>query len=779
MTEKLVNSNYLPEDKKPAFSARRSERKVELLLFFLLFFSFAYFYQGGGANQNARLNQIRSIVELRQLNLGPFAGSHDIVQVGRKTYPNKAPGTSLVGVIPYFLVSRLKPVLVAAFSESFYRLFSCYLVTVLVVSLTCALGSVVFFRLLGLFSPRIGPRLLCTIALFLGTPVFAYSTMLYGHMVGSMLTLFSFYLLYKYTCLQPDAPHAFFMVFLAGLSGGWAVVTEYPTIVIVFFLSLFCMIYSFARSKYKIWVGLLLLLSLLLLGVTFWVLLKFGFLEPPFDFLKSLVVPIPFGEGLSALGAAAGAFSLLLSLGSFFLAFYLAGGRLSRFLLFFLGLLAPAGILLLYNYLVFGHPFFVAYLDKRAAAHAAYRQGPILGFGLRVGKTVKALYQTSFGPFRGFFHLSPLLILIFPGTYYFLKGRERRGLGLTLWLMFAVYFFINILYPYWYGGKALGPRHAMEMLPYMCLLGLFFIIRFPRFSSLLIFLSVFFMLTATAVRPEEYVAHPFRDLYFDSFFQGAISIRGESTFVNAGAFNSFNLGEVAGLKGQLSLLPLYLFWLTGGLLMFKFAKKASPAPGGKVYPGSAPGGKLIVGLLVLILIAQVINLIYQLQLQTTLADLSDSGAFSVPAAQAPASRVHVKASPGHHLQVWEVKKPFSPGDTIKVKIQHAAAGKEGGIFIVAFGDRNRDGKPDIELGRSPLLKARHTGDWSYWTFPAPEGKIFVGDTWPEGSRVFFERTGWKTRDISPVMFYSAGALPVSSTSPRSTNMAVEVIKKKP
>ena len=98
---------------------------------------------------------------------------------------------------------------------------------------------------------------------------------------------------------------------------------------------------------------------------------------------------------------------------------------------------------------------------------------------------------------------------------------------------------------------------------------------------------------------------------------------------------------------------------------------------------------------------------------------------------------------------------------------------------MAFGDRNRDGKPDIELGRSPLLKARHTGDWSYWTFPAPDGKIFVGDTWPESSRVIFERTGWKTRDLSPVMFYSVRGLPVMSTSPRSTNMAVKVIKEKP
>ncbi len=688
------------------------KNRLEITLFLVLFCSFAYFYQGGGANQNARLGQMRAIAERGQLHFkGIRVPSHDVVEVDGRIYPNKAPGMSLSGVVPYFLISRLKGTIIALTSEDFYYLLSCYLVTVLLVALPCALGGVVFFRLLGLFYAGAVPRLICTLGLFLGTPAFAYSTVLYGHMVSSVLTLISFYLLYKYLVHAPTAARGPIYLFLAGLSGGWAVVTEYPTIVIVSLLSLYCLLRSLFHK----------------------------------------------------------------------------GGRPLRFGLFLAGLVIPACVLIVYNYLVFGNLFFVAYFDKRAAAHAAYRKGPLLGF--QTAELVKALYQTSFGPFRGLFHISPFLILAVPGFYYFSKRKGLRGLLVTLTVLVTVYFFINSIYPYWYGGKALGPRHAMEMLPYLALLAFFFVVRFPRFSALLAALSIFFMLTAVSVRPEEYVAHPFRDLYFFAFFNGNLSINQETTFQTnsaiSGYFNAFNLGEVAGLKGQLvllnhrlgslSLVPLYLIWLIGGITMTFYGKKEKNGSG-PGYSGGVSSGlaKVAIGLLIVVLIVGVLNLLYQLQLKSYLEELSGAGEFRVSTDRAPVPTVQTRTSPGHRLQIWEVKKPYQPGDTLMVKLQHAAAGKEGGFYIVAYGDQNKDDKPDRELGRSIFLTARTAGDWSYWTFSAPDGKIFLGDTWEDGARVFFDRTGWKSKDFSPTMFYSQGGAPVLSTGPRSTNMTVEI-----
>ncbi|HPJ72097.1 MAG TPA: hypothetical protein PK636_05385 [bacterium] len=126
------------------------------------------------------------------------------------------------------------------------------------------------------------------------------------------------------------------------------------------------------------------------------------------------------------------------------------------------------------------------------------------------------------------------------------------------------------------------------------------------------------------------------------------------------------------------------------------------------------------------------------------------------------------------LWVWRVKPEKKTGSTVTVRIAHALEGEDGGFHIVAFADRNGDGRPDIEISRSPFLAGRRAGDWSQWSFRAPTGKIFVGYTWREGARVYFERTGWKDASFSPEMYYSSGELPTLSTSPRASNLAVEI-----
>jgi len=669
-----------------------AERRIEICLFLLLLFSFAYFYQGGGANQNARLDQARSIVEFGQLHLKGKASSHDIVQVGSKTYPNKAPGVSLMSALPFFLaVSLEKPVGLLLESRYFY-LFVSYFVTVSVAGVICALGGVVFYRLLGFFDPDPRPRLLASLGLYLGTPAFAYATMLYGHMVASTFSLISFYLLYRATLAEPAAPRRRAWIFASGLIGGWAVVTEYPTLVLVGILSLFCFIRSFS----------------------------------------------PRGRWLLDAGI------------------FLAGAAF------------PAVVLVGYNRFVFGDWFYVAYFDKRAAAHAGYRSGWLLGFAFNLRKFLDVAWKTSFGSYRGFFHLSPFLVLIFPGTWYLLRRRGGRSLAFTLWLLALAYFAINTVYPYWYGGKALGARHAMEMLPYLVLLAFFFIRRFRLLSGVLIAVSVLLMLIAVSVRPEEYVQRPFQDLYFQAFSDGALAIRGESSFINAGSFNSFNLGQVFGLSGGWSLVPLYALWFIGGMLMLSFSSSGSRRAG-----ASAPGGVLTI-LVAVLLAAQAFTLYRLLALEETVADLTDTGEYRVPSAEAPPSQILEKGTPGHRLQVWQVVRPFAPGDLVTVTAQHADAGKEGAFHIIAFADRDGDGTPDVEISRSPYLTGRKTGDWSRWSFTAPSGRLFVGTTWREGARVYFARSAWREGGLSPLMFYSSGEMPTLSTSPRSSNLAVTV-----
>lgn len=676
-----------------------AERKLETTLFLVLFLTFSYFYQGGGANQNARLDMIRSIVELGQLNLKPFTGTHDTVRIEGKVYSNKAPGVSLVGVIPYYLVSRLQSPITAVFSPVFYHLFSGYLVTVLVVGLASAFGGVIFFRLLGLFHEPPGPRLICTAGLFLGTPVFAYSTALYGHVPGMVLALVCFYLLYKYLVLRPEAPRSRVYVFLAGLSGAAAVLFEYPTAFLVAVPGLYCIIRAILA-------------------------------EPR---------------------------------------------RATRLTWFVLGLAAPAVVLGGYNYLVFGHPVHMAYFNQ-AGLRAGYDGRPQAFFQFGP-KTANILFQITFGDWRGFFHLAPFLILAFPGMVYFARQRGLRSLLATLWMVVLTYYFFTLLYPYWYGGKSLGPRHSMEMLPYLVFLGFFFVVRFPRLAAVAAAISIFFMLMATSVRPEEYEAHPLRIYYFYNFKEGNLSIRGEPTFIQAGKFNSFNLGQVAGLSGQASLLPLYCLWTAGGWLMIKFSRGRNRSGDGVSRAGMDSSWlKAIVGILLINLAVQVIGFFRQGEIKSALEDLSTTGVFRVPEDKIPQSHVQGQIIAGPFLGVWELLKTFEPGDKIELKIQHAAAGREGGFYMVAYGDKNRDGKPDAELARSPFLKAARSGGWSRWSFSAPEGTVFVGYALDADTRVFYERAGWKDSDLSSTMYYSnqSQGPPALVAAPRSINMAVEV-----
>lgn len=210
--------------------------------------------------------------------------------------------------------------------------------------------------------------------------------------------------------------------------------------------------------------------------------------------------------------------------------------------------------------------------------------------------------------------------------------------------------------------------------------------------------------------------------------------------------------------------------------MIQYSKKEDKTRGTTGTGTTAGQQKLLMGLLAAILIIGVLNLLYQLQLKSYLEELSGAGQFRVSAAQAPPAQVQIRTSPGHRIQIWEVKKPHAAGETLKIKVQHADSGKEGGFYIVAYGDKNNDGKPDIELGKSPFLTARSAGDWSYWTVTAPEGRIFVGNTWNDGARVFFDRKGWVGKDFSSTMHYATSGAPVLSTGPRSTNMAVEIVE---
>src|SRR5580658_7383829 len=125
-----------------------SHRKTAILLGIVFFFSFSYFYEGGGWNQNSRFDLLRAIVERHTLRIDAYhENTQDKAHFKGHYYSDKAPGVVFLAV-PFAMVVR--PVLrrVGMDPESARgELALSYLVSVCTVALPAALAGVCLFFL--------------------------------------------------------------------------------------------------------------------------------------------------------------------------------------------------------------------------------------------------------------------------------------------------------------------------------------------------------------------------------------------------------------------------------------------------------------------------------------------------------------------------------------------------------------------------------------------------------------------------------------------------------
>lgn len=194
--------------------------RPETALFVLLFGAYAYFFPAGGWNQNSRFDLTRAIVERHTLVIDAYrSNTFDLSERDGHAYCDKAPGVSLMGVIPYALIfaaHRGHPPEARALDDA------AYLTTLVVVAIPSALGGVMFLSLLGALGVEVAQRTFAAAAYGLGTLAFPYSTMLYGHQVAAALLIAAFALLAR------ERRGARAQPVWVGVLLGWSVVVEYP-----------------------------------------------------------------------------------------------------------------------------------------------------------------------------------------------------------------------------------------------------------------------------------------------------------------------------------------------------------------------------------------------------------------------------------------------------------------------------------------------------------------------------------------------------------------------
>jgi len=200
-----------------------------LLIFGVIFFSFAYFYEGGGWNQNSRFDLVRAIVEQGTLRIdGYHENTSDKAFANGHYYSDKAPGLALLAV-PVAVATR--PLLrgVGVNPASPRGLVDlAYDITVFAVALPMAAACACLFWTSLQLGSSVGASTFTALALGLATPMWAYSTLFWGHALAGACLVFAFACALK---LRDGVSSTGDVVWglVLGLTAGWATVTEYPS----------------------------------------------------------------------------------------------------------------------------------------------------------------------------------------------------------------------------------------------------------------------------------------------------------------------------------------------------------------------------------------------------------------------------------------------------------------------------------------------------------------------------------------------------------------------
>ncbi len=349
----------------------------------------AYFVPRGPMwNADTRIFLTASIVDRGQLNIDPFAVfTGDVASYRGHYYSDKAPGLSLLAVPVYAVV---KYSLLAG--KPYRSLFNVpadqrvdflprYLLALVFAGLPTGLLAALLYSFLARLGVRRPWRALLALTYGLGTIALPFASVFFGHQLAAALLFGAFVLLLRLRRgeLAPRY-HA-----LAGLLMGYAVITEYPTLIIAAGLAVYALTRPGSRRR---------------------------------------------AAALLALGAAPA--------------------------------LAVAAI---YNTLAFGSPLSQGY--AHLAGPATFQSGQAQGLMGVTYPHLDAIWQTTFGPYRGLFLLSPVLLLAVPGFVLLARRREWRA-ETVLWAAIASsYFVFMVSYFEWDGGFSLGPRHFLPALPFL------------------------------------------------------------------------------------------------------------------------------------------------------------------------------------------------------------------------------------------------------------------------------------------------------------------------
>jgi hypothetical protein len=252
-----------------------------------------------------------------------------------------------------------------------------------------------------------------------------------------------------------------------------------------------------------------------------------------------------------------------------------------------LGALPAAVALLTYHTLCFGSPLATA---SQMSDSRMLVQGAALGmFGTL---STSALWKLTFSIERGLFVHCPVLLLCGICFFYWIKRAPREPLPYVCLAASLAYLAANASFNGWHGGASVGARYLICSLPFLGIA----LTALPRYkvsvwvAAGLTALSIVNMLAIAAVSPLAPENHP-NALYghtYSFFFSGALTpwalaVRGmdlTADWPQLKQLTMCNLGELVGLQGLASLLPLLFAVATVAAICLR---SSSPEPSEPIF----------------------------------------------------------------------------------------------------------------------------------------------------------------------------------------------------
>jgi hypothetical protein len=206
----------------------------------LLLFAAAYFYQDPEWNGNSRLDLTKAIVENNSLRIDAYESQADW-STGDKAlfaghyYSDKAIGSSVLAVPFYFILYKISSALGIALGSALVK----HLLTTLVIGGSFTVCGVVMYLIAFRVTQQPRRSLVATLAVALGTMLWPYSAVYYGHVLAGAFLALAFYLLLSMR-QSPDSV-SFLRLFGAGLAVGLAFITDYTSALIIVGLAVYAL----------------------------------------------------------------------------------------------------------------------------------------------------------------------------------------------------------------------------------------------------------------------------------------------------------------------------------------------------------------------------------------------------------------------------------------------------------------------------------------------------------------------------------------------------------